>query len=459
MPLAKQSPNTWSTAQVASWLESNQLGHLKSIFVDNKIAGGDLMDLTKPDLKDELNIGALGDRKALWQKIEELKAGGGGAVPESKPTPKAAVKIDIEPPAQLVSGKLTSSPPSRYQSEYQSRFGGKNGSPIPSPRRLEPTVTVVTKITGSCEFCYKKFQPADRAIQFTLPGEKRGVMLHPDCKEDWISENARPCGHCKGYMANNIVAVALPGQKVRTEMHIECKNDWIQRNADRCTQCEEPLINECVRLTGPHGEAMLHENCCDIFEKNLQKEMSKKSKEREVKPSTGFNPSPRRSPRGSTPLASSKGVKCAECGTSTSEPMVTTSGNWGMVNVHTKCQARFEKKHSRDTGCGTTGLGRCEHCLQRFKADDSPVMVKEPKGTRLVHVHSSCKNRMEAKAPGPRCEECGKLLGDTVVKITGSFGNAEVHPECSKNYERRVQLNKGKKPPSRASTSPRVSPR
>eukprot|EP00756_Hemistasia_phaeocysticola_P048381 Hpha_TRINITY_DN2280_c0_g1::TRINITY_DN2280_c0_g1_i1::g.25403::m.25403 len=83
------SVRDWTVEDVVGWLQRLSLGHLEESFQSNVVDGATLLELEKKDLKDELEIVSLPDRKALWHSIEELKASGdsGAAGAAGPPAP------------------------------------------------------------------------------------------------------------------------------------------------------------------------------------------------------------------------------------------------------------------------------------------------------------------------------------------------------------------------------------
>ncbi|KAJ9473174.1 hypothetical protein DIPPA_23743 [Diplonema papillatum] len=53
----------WSVDDACCWLGESGLSHLQGVMSKNKVDGSTLMSLTKTDLKEELGIDALKDRK------------------------------------------------------------------------------------------------------------------------------------------------------------------------------------------------------------------------------------------------------------------------------------------------------------------------------------------------------------------------------------------------------------
>eukprot|EP01006_Ploeotia_vitrea_P006278 TRINITY_DN12705_c0_g1_i1.p1 TRINITY_DN12705_c0_g1~~TRINITY_DN12705_c0_g1_i1.p1 ORF type:complete len:604 (+),score=64.79 TRINITY_DN12705_c0_g1_i1:44-1855(+) len=62
----------WSIDQVSRWLQSISQGELVDTFVQNEVDGSTLVGLTKEDLKSELEIKRLSDRKAVWDSLNHL---------------------------------------------------------------------------------------------------------------------------------------------------------------------------------------------------------------------------------------------------------------------------------------------------------------------------------------------------------------------------------------------------
>ena len=58
---------------VKAWLEANHLGMLLPHFIENEIEWSDLFTLTKSDLKEELGIAKLANRKLLFEALENLR--------------------------------------------------------------------------------------------------------------------------------------------------------------------------------------------------------------------------------------------------------------------------------------------------------------------------------------------------------------------------------------------------
>eukprot|EP01062_Namystynia_karyoxenos_P055940 TRINITY_DN46941_c0_g1_i1.p1 TRINITY_DN46941_c0_g1~~TRINITY_DN46941_c0_g1_i1.p1 ORF type:complete len:836 (+),score=143.22 TRINITY_DN46941_c0_g1_i1:119-2626(+) len=92
----------WSVQEVGDWLAAADLGHLRDAFRFNRVDGATLLALERDDLRDELGIEALADRKALWQHVQALQA----ANPEPPP-PGSDAGTDIEAP--VPAGSMSSS--------------------------------------------------------------------------------------------------------------------------------------------------------------------------------------------------------------------------------------------------------------------------------------------------------------------------------------------------------------
>ena len=63
---------TWNIAMVCEWLSCSNLSHLSPTFQANEVDGPTLLSLTPDDIRDELHIKSLGDRKRVKEAIEKL---------------------------------------------------------------------------------------------------------------------------------------------------------------------------------------------------------------------------------------------------------------------------------------------------------------------------------------------------------------------------------------------------
>ena len=63
--------STWGTAEVASWLESLQLGEYIDSFTCHDIRGKELLTLARRDLKD-LGVTKVGHVKRILQAVRDL---------------------------------------------------------------------------------------------------------------------------------------------------------------------------------------------------------------------------------------------------------------------------------------------------------------------------------------------------------------------------------------------------
>jgi len=62
----------WTIDKVSEWLVSVGFGHLKEVFVEHRISGDVLLDLSQSDLV-EMGVQALGDRKRILRGIALLR--------------------------------------------------------------------------------------------------------------------------------------------------------------------------------------------------------------------------------------------------------------------------------------------------------------------------------------------------------------------------------------------------
>jgi hypothetical protein len=69
-----ESPSKWTEANVSEWLRDEGLGRLVGTFAEHHIDGGVLLTLDGEELRKELDITSLGDRKKVLAAIARLKA-------------------------------------------------------------------------------------------------------------------------------------------------------------------------------------------------------------------------------------------------------------------------------------------------------------------------------------------------------------------------------------------------
>jgi len=63
---------TWSVTETAAWLESIELPELKRAFMEQEVAGSELLELTDHDLR-EMGVDRLGHRKKILRRVAVLK--------------------------------------------------------------------------------------------------------------------------------------------------------------------------------------------------------------------------------------------------------------------------------------------------------------------------------------------------------------------------------------------------
>lgn len=66
-------PKEWSVGETMEWLGQQGFARYATTFAENNIDGELLLQLTNNDLRDELKIRSLGDRKKLELLIRQLK--------------------------------------------------------------------------------------------------------------------------------------------------------------------------------------------------------------------------------------------------------------------------------------------------------------------------------------------------------------------------------------------------
>ena len=541
-----EDASRWDVPRVGVWLEGLGLGHLVGEFRNNKVDGKLLVSLEKADLKDELEVAALSDRKLLWDRIETLKKGG-ASTPTPVPAASATAKAGTSPKTGY-----SSSPASRPASSATTTEPKERDSPMYVPARSAPTAS------DKCEHCRKLFGISDVPVMLTLPGAARAARLHRACKETWAYNNAKLCKHCKKPMtvdvtvltggfgkaevhpecvgayerrhggsdparspavtpaqavfdpaaatgscehchrrftvADNAIKLTLPGASRAAELHPACKQLWSETHAKRCDFCHEPMPTDITTLTGAFGTAEVHPTCVGLYESRLRGEPTRPAKK---SPSAG----PSRSPK-STPSTSPKGAskagsgrcehchkqftdyddailltlpgaaraaelhahcktswsrehakKCAFCHEAMIRDITTLSGRWGTAELHPDCVKGYENLNLHTKGTNE----RCSHCHRAFKDGEVANVVTLPGDQKTGKLHTECQNAwmlMQAKL----CEHCSKPMPTDVTTLSGTWGEADMHPECVKGFKE--SLARGVAPRKKSPQQPpSISPR
>lgn len=69
-----ETPSKWTEANVSEWLRDEGLSRLVGTFAEQHIDGSVLLTLRGDELRDELGITSLGDRKRILAAIDRLQA-------------------------------------------------------------------------------------------------------------------------------------------------------------------------------------------------------------------------------------------------------------------------------------------------------------------------------------------------------------------------------------------------
>eukprot|EP01059_Diplonema_ambulator_P016660 TRINITY_DN2835_c0_g2_i1.p1 TRINITY_DN2835_c0_g2~~TRINITY_DN2835_c0_g2_i1.p1 ORF type:complete len:617 (+),score=173.36 TRINITY_DN2835_c0_g2_i1:49-1899(+) len=406
----EEVPTKWNVDRVCLWLDGGGLGHLTPIFKRNKIDGSMLMSLSKTDLRDELDIDALSDRKALWDRLEALQRKKASPVPVPALSPKSG-------------------------------GGYRSVSPKADDNR--------------CEECFKLFAISDVPILFKLPGALRSVQLHSHCKNTWARRNAKSCQQCHKPMITDITTIT--GQWGKAELHPECVRDFEKKQRDRAGPSAAP-----INLT-TGGKGGRCEHCLAKFEPGdtpilLTLPGALRAAELHAHCKQAW--------------ARLHAKKCDQCGEAMTTDLTTLSGAFGKAEVHPSCVAAYEislqngarpassspqptypshqvsppprvgPTRSSPTGVGAgAGIpvggphGKCEHCLRPFESYDKPILLTLPGASRHAELHPHCKtvwSRQHAK----KCDFCGEAMITDITTLTGGWGVAELHPDCVSGYEK-----------------------
>ena len=73
LSMAAQCASSWGVAEVKDWLQRKGHGHLSDAFEEQGVDGETLLELNNDDLKNDLGVARLPDRKKVLKLIEELK--------------------------------------------------------------------------------------------------------------------------------------------------------------------------------------------------------------------------------------------------------------------------------------------------------------------------------------------------------------------------------------------------
>ena len=144
-PLTKMAAN-WDVDQVCQWLEREGFGQYDVKFRSNAVDGATLLDISANDLKVELEIPILRDRKALLAAIETLKDG----QTASAPSVPAAMSSSSHGISSHSSTEYTSSnalPPyngSSHTTTITTSTAYTTPGYTPSPRTMQQTSTGAT---------------------------------------------------------------------------------------------------------------------------------------------------------------------------------------------------------------------------------------------------------------------------------------------------------------------------
>jgi SAM domain (Sterile alpha motif) len=63
----------WDVTRVEMWLTDTHLPHLIPLFAKNEVDGITLINLTQEELREEVGIRSLGERKKVYENIQKLK--------------------------------------------------------------------------------------------------------------------------------------------------------------------------------------------------------------------------------------------------------------------------------------------------------------------------------------------------------------------------------------------------
>eukprot|EP01063_Lacrimia_lanifica_P037974 TRINITY_DN7962_c0_g1_i1.p1 TRINITY_DN7962_c0_g1~~TRINITY_DN7962_c0_g1_i1.p1 ORF type:complete len:776 (+),score=237.80 TRINITY_DN7962_c0_g1_i1:69-2396(+) len=467
----------WPLSRVAQWLRGQGLQHLIPNFEDNDVDGATLLSLEKNDLREELGISALGDRKSLWESVTKLKEGT-SVSPTTSPRPAPAapmgtntVAVPALPPRQS---------PARA-ARVPTPLGSGGGL---SPTRLTPVALPTSTVERSCilatplnelppwrggprERCEECFKPfgTDIAVRVALPGASRAASVHRHCKDTWAAKNAKKCQYCLKLMLKEVV-VLTGGSVGRAEVHPECADAYEKRlmvRASPRTEAHTPRTFTPRTQASVFREDMGRCDCCQVPFSVHDEPVTLQL--------PGQDAVAKLHPHCKRAWAEAKAIKCDHCGRGMPTEVVQLTGaDFGAASVHPTCVEAFKASLRRahpaaqapprstppapvspytPTRAGSEPAvfssekyGACDLCGVRFIGGDDKITLTLPGNGKTGTLHSRCKTQWAA-LNAAKCAHCFRAMPDDIVTLTGgAFGKADVHPGCVEAFKR----NAGKPP-------------
>eukprot|EP00668_Euglena_longa_P003225 GGOE01003773.1.p1 GENE.GGOE01003773.1~~GGOE01003773.1.p1 ORF type:complete len:419 (-),score=107.86 GGOE01003773.1:502-1758(-) len=276
----------WSVDAVCKWLELQGFGKYKSKFLANAVDGACLLELTPADIKAELEIPVLQDRKELWIALQRLKGDVpaapvaavpsptlSGQSPSPSPGPGAGALVgrgspllstgSYSPPA-VTRTSITRTPEgvsihTTTTSTYSSAIESRPGSRSPSMRSLDR----IDLLDGKCGRCgrlvgsafVKAFGRMWHEDCFTctacgLPirdakyAKKAEAPYHADCL---AQEQGDFCAKCLRTILGTVTTA------LDRKWHMECFT---------CGRCGRPIIDKCFAAI---GDVPYHSACDPVL--------------------------------------------------------------------------------------------------------------------------------------------------------------------------------------------------
>eukprot|EP00667_Euglena_gracilis_P008173 EG_transcript_8270 len=220
----------WSVDAVCEWLEGQGLGKYKAKFLANAVDGACLMELTPADIKSELEIPVLQDRKELWTALQRLKG--------EAPTPSPAPAADPSPSHSVL-------PPSR--SPGTSPVAGRR-----SPLRPAPTAAAAPTYSP----------PAVTRTSITRTPD--GVSIHTTTSTTSYTSTTEPRPGSRSPAIPNMDRIELPdgkcgrcGRLVGSAFVKAFGRMW-HEDCFACTSCQLPIRDSKY---AKKGDAPYHADC------------------------------------------------------------------------------------------------------------------------------------------------------------------------------------------------------
>ena len=280
-------PINWTPLQVAAWLDGLGLGGHKALFLLHKVDGRALLSLDKEELRDDLCVNSLGDRRTILSLRDALihrrrrrrtpAAGGDGACAacggrfDDDDAGDGGDNDDV-PVMLLLPG---ADAPACVHARCRAGWARRHARPCAQCALPVTTAAAILTYAGGDDVtvhpgCADAYE--ERRRPRGVGGRTAAAALPPALPLQRLSGGALVVGRCefcrRGFQSEeNVVLLTLPGAARAAELHEACKERWCWLHAKRCAACEKPIVRDLQTLSGAWGEAVLHPECSARFQR------------------------------------------------------------------------------------------------------------------------------------------------------------------------------------------------